>query len=98
MLCRGSHCAFTLPMEQPLQSSRGQHQRHCNPLTHNRCAHINIGNAGEHVRYKVAVIKRGGVAVLCSLVIRCAVNVVENRRGQTGFGKYPEVFDIMAIR
>ena len=93
----GGNRPLTLPMKHSLQRGRGEHQRHGNALTHDRHAHVYFGYTGEHIGHQIAVVERRCVAILRPLVIRCTVNVVENRRGQARLGQCPKIRNIVAI-
>jgi hypothetical protein len=84
-------------MEQPLQRSGGEEQRHADLFPHHRRRHIDIGNACQNIWYKITIVKGRTVAALRHFVITGPVNIIEHGRGQALPGKPAEILYIMAI-
>ena len=89
--------ALALPVKQPLQGGRGQEQRHRQLLAHHRRAHVDRFDAGEHIGHQIATFVCRRVPTPGDLVVGCAVDIVEDRKGQSFFGQRAKVIHIVAI-
>src|SRR3954449_7391838 len=94
---RRRHGALALVVEQSLQRSRRAVHRHREPLAHDDHRHVYRLYAPQDVRDEVASLKGAGVAPIGGLIVRRAVDVVEDRTRQAALGEPPEVVEVVAI-
>ena len=88
---------FAVMVEQSLKRGRGAVDGHVQLLAHHRHRHVDLLHAGEHAGHQVDIVERGGVPPVGHLVVRGAVDVVEDRARQSPPGEFPEVMEIVAL-
>ena len=90
--------ALALPVKQPLQGGGREEQWHGQFLAHDRRAHVDILDAGEHIGDQITAFIGFGIAPPGHLVVSRAIDIIEDRKGQALSGKRAEVVHIVAIR
>ncbi len=77
---------FPLVMKEPLQGRRRAIDRHGKFLAHDGNRHVDLADAAQHARQKIAALESRCIAPVGNLIVRRAVDIVEDRAGEALFG------------
>ena len=83
-------------MEQPLKRSRCAEQGHVYFLPHDGYRHVNAFDARENVGHQIAPLVGFGISPIRDLIVRRAVDVVEDRPRQSPPCHRAEIPDVVA--
>src|SRR3954471_2824622 len=84
-------------VEQALQRGRRTVEGQLQRLAQHGGGQIHLPHALQHVGNEVALLESSGVAAVGDLVIRGAVDVVEDRARQAAPGHAPKIVEVMAV-
>jgi hypothetical protein len=87
---------FTVMMEQPLKRSRCAEQGHVYFLPHDCYRHVNAFDTREHVGHQIAPLVGFGISPIRDLIVRRAVNVMEDGPRQSPPCHRAEIPDVVA--
>src|SRR5438105_5145644 len=94
---RGCDGAFTLMVEQALQGSGRAIDRQRELLAHDGDGKIDAPNPAQDAGYKVTAFEGFCVAPVRRLLVRRAVDIIEDRTGQSPLGQTPKIMKVMTI-
>src|SRR6201987_2952971 len=94
---RGRDGAFTLMMEQALQGSGRAIDRQRELLAHDGNGQIDARNPAQDVGYEIAAFEGFCVAPVRRLLVRGAVDIIEDRTRQSPLGQTPKIMKVMTI-
>ena len=84
-------------MEQALQGSGRAIDRQCELLAHDGDRKIDAPNPAQDAGYKVAAFEGFRVAPVRRLLVRGAVDIIEDRTGQSPLGQTPKIMKVVTI-
>jgi hypothetical protein len=84
-------------MKQPLKRRRGAEQGHGQLLPHDRYRHVDAFDARENVGHQIAPLIGFSISPIADLIVRCTVDVVEDRPWQPPPCHRAEIFDVVAL-
>lgn len=94
---RVRHGTLALVMEQALEGGRRAVNRHRQLVAENRDRHIDLAEAGQHVRHEIAVLEGARVPAERRFIVGAAVDVIVDRPGQTPTRQFAEVMKVVAV-
>jgi hypothetical protein len=87
---------FTVMMEQSLKCRRCAEQRHVYFLPHDGYRHVDAFNTRENVGHQIAPLVGFGISPIRHLIVRGAVDVMEDRPRQSPPCHRAEIPDVVA--
>src|SRR5205085_1907404 len=84
-------------MEQALQGGRRAVERQREPLAHDIDREIDFLHAAEHVGQEVAMLEARAVAAMGRLIVGRAIDIVEDRTGQSAACQPSEIVEVMTL-
>src|SRR4029077_5521834 len=88
--------SFTLMMEQPLKCRRCTEQGHAYFLPHDGCRHVDVFDTRENVGHQIAPLVGFGISPIRDLIVRRAVDVMEDGPRQSSPRHRAEIPDVVA--
>ena len=83
-------------MEQPLKRSRCAEQGHVYFLPHDGYRHVNAFDTRKNVWHQIASLKGFGISLIRDLIVRCAVDLMEDGPRQSPACQRAEIPNIVA--
>ena len=90
-------CEFAVVVKQPLHGRRREKQWHVESLAKDRDRHVDVVDAGEHIRHEVHRIEGLGVASHRDFIIGATVDVMKDWRRQALFGELAKIAGAIAV-
>ncbi len=84
-------------VEKALQSRRRAINRHIQLLPHHGDRHVHVRHPTQDRWQQITPIKRPCVFAVSHLIIRAAVNIVEDRPRQAALGQSAEILKVMTV-
>ena len=87
--------ALALMMKQPLQGRRRAIKGHRQLMPHDGDREIDLRNTGQNVWHEIAFFERERISSVSRLILGSAVDIIEDRAGQTTPRKLSEVMIVV---